>query len=67
MKASLHFTLPDDRGEFDAALLGRKALSVLWEIDQRCREIVKYGEPSDDVRHLCEAIRSTIPAELLDV
>lgn len=67
MKATLKFTLPDDQGEFDAARLGRQALSTLWEIDQRLRSLVKYGEPTPEARQLAEEIRQMIPAELLDV
>jgi len=67
MKASIHFSLPEDQGDFDAALLGRNAMSALWEIDQHCRAVVKYGEPSDEVRKLCETIRAMIPPECLEV
>lgn len=66
MKASLNFTLPDDSEEFDAALLGRKALSVLCAIDQHCRGIIKHGDPSDEVLHMCEAVREMIPSDLLE-
>lgn len=66
MKATLHFTLPDDQGDFDAALRGRDALLALWEIDQHCRGIIKHGQPSAEVRALCETIRAMIPGERLD-
>jgi len=65
MIATLRFTLPDEQGEFDAARLGGKALSTLWEIDQHCRALVEYGEPTDAERRLAEQIRAMIPAELL--
>jgi hypothetical protein len=66
MRATLTFTLPDEQGEFDAARLGSKALSTLWEIDQRCRSLLKHGEPTDEERRLAEEIRAMIPAELLE-
>jgi len=66
MKAVLEFDLPEDQGEFDAARLGREALSTLWEIDQRCRSLLKHGEPTDEERTLAEEIRAMIPAELLE-
>jgi len=66
MIATLRFTLPDEQGEFDAARLGRQALSTLWDIDQRCRAICKHGEPSDETRRLAEEIRGMIDAELLE-
>ena len=66
MKATLEFDLPDDQGEFDAARLGREALSTLWEIDQRCRSLIKHGEPTDEEKRLAEEIRAMIPGELLE-
>jgi hypothetical protein len=66
MIATLRFTLPDEQGEFDAARLGRSALSTLWDIDQRCRSLLKHGQPSDETRRLAEEIRGMIDAELLE-
>ncbi|MEI8285682.1 MAG: hypothetical protein WCG15_00135 [Actinomycetes bacterium] len=65
--ATLKFRLPDEQADFDAALLGSEAMQTLWQIDQRCRELVKYGEPSDETRRLAEELRRMIPAELLDI
>jgi hypothetical protein len=67
MKATLSYDLPDDQGEFDAAINGRKALSILWEIDQRCRSLLKHGEPTPEQAALAEEIREMIPNELLEV
>jgi hypothetical protein len=67
MKATLEFDLPDEQGEFDAARLGSKALATLWEIDQRCRALLKHGEPTPEERRLAEEIRGMIEAELLEV
>ena len=67
MKATLSYDLPDDQAEYDAARLGRQALSTLWEIDQWCRALVKHGEPTPEQRELAEGIRGMIPGELLDV
>jgi hypothetical protein len=64
--ATLRFNLPDDQGEFDAARLGSKALATLWEIDQRCRGLLKHGEPTPEAARLAEEIRAMIPGELLD-
>jgi hypothetical protein len=66
MKAILEFDLPDDQDEYDAARLGREALSTLWEIDQRCRSLLKHGEPTDEERGLAEEIRAMISGELLE-
>lgn len=67
MKATLTYRLPDDQGEFDAALAGRKAISVLWEIDQRLRRLLKHGDPTHEVGYLAEEIRGMIPSELLEM
>jgi hypothetical protein len=66
MRATLTFNLPDDQAEFDAARLGRAALSALWEIDQHCRSLLKHGEPTPEQRELAEEIRAMIEPELLE-
>jgi hypothetical protein len=67
MRVTMEFTLPDDQGDYDAARLGREALAALWEIDQRCREILKHGDPSPELREALEDIRRSIPGECLEV
>ena len=66
MKATLEFDLPDEQGEFDAARLGHKALTTLWDIDQRCRSLLKHGDPSEETARLAEEIRGMIDGELLE-
>jgi len=66
MIATLRFNLPDEQGEFDAARLGHKALTTLWDIDQRCRSLLKHGDPSDETARLAEEIRGMIDGELLE-
>lgn len=63
MRATLTYTLPDEQAEFDAAINGRKAFLALWEIDQRCRGLLKHGEPSGETRQLAEEIRQLIRDE----
>lgn len=63
--ATLTFSLPDEQSDFDAAVRGRDALLVLWDIDQRCRSILKYGEPSEETSRLAQEIRDMIPGEML--
>jgi len=62
---TIQYTLPDEQGEYDAARLGSEALSTLAQIDQHCRERLKYCEPTVDEVHALEFIRAMIPAELL--
>lgn len=66
MQAILKFHLPDDQAEFDAARLGRSALATLFDIDQHCRSLLNYGEPTPEARELAEAVRQLIPHELLE-
>jgi hypothetical protein len=66
MIVTFRFNLPEEQGEFDAARLGRSALLALWEIDQRCRGLLKHGEPSDETAALAQEIREMIPPEMLD-
>jgi hypothetical protein len=67
MKATLTYTLPKEQAAYDAARLGSEALATLWEIDQHCRSLLKYGEPTSEERVLAEQIRGMIPGELLEV
>ena len=66
-KLTLTYTLPDEQADFDAARLGRAALTTLWQIDQHCRSLVKYCEPTDAESRLAEQIRDMIPREMMDV
>ena len=58
--ATLRFRLPDEQADFDAARLGRQMVSVIWEIDQRCRSLLKHGQPSGETGQLAEEIRQMI-------
>lgn len=67
--ATLRYRLPDEEVEFRAALQGAAAKSCLWEIDQRCRSLLKHGDPSDETARLAEEIRGMIresPERLLE-
>ena len=57
---TITYTLPDEQHEYDAARLGRAACGTLWDIDQRCRSLVKHGEPSEAEERLAEEIREMI-------
>lgn len=63
---TIRYTLPDEQAEFDAARTGSAARAVLWEIDQHCRNLLKYGEPTKEQTELAERIREMIPADLLE-
>ena len=58
--ATIRYRLPEEQAEFDAACLGSKMAAVIWEIDQRCRSLLKHGEPSGETRELAEELRQMI-------
>ena len=58
--ATLTYDLPDEQGEFDAAREGQAARSLIWDIDQYLRGIVKHGDPNRFRRELAEEIRGMI-------
>jgi hypothetical protein len=60
MKATLRFDLPDEQADYDAARLGRQMVATLWEIDQRCRSLLKHGDPSEETARLAEEIRQML-------
>ena len=57
---TLTFTLPDEQAEYDAARTGAEARSVLREIDEHCRSLLKYGDPSAEAGQLAFEIRGMI-------
>lgn len=63
---TLRYRLPDEQAEYDAARQGAEAKSVLWDIDQRLRSLLKHGEPGREAARLAEEIREMIPGEMLD-
>jgi len=63
---TVRYRLPEEQGDYEAARLGRQAISALWEIDQHCRSLIKHGEPSEETRELAEEIRRLIPPDCLE-
>jgi hypothetical protein len=66
-KAVLAFELPDEENEFNRARLGSQAIVALWDIDQRCRSILKHGDPGPELRGTLEIIRAMIPPEMMEL
>ena len=58
--ATLRYRLPDEQADYDAARLGRKMVTTIWEIDQGLRSLLKHGEPSEETAKLAEEIREMI-------
>ena len=54
-KATLSFDLPEEQSEFTAAIEGQAARSLIWDIDQHCRGLIKHGDLPEEIdRHLQE-------------
>lgn len=66
-KVTLTFDLPEDRSEMHAALFGQDALLALWDIDNKCRGLLKHGDLSEDAAQVVEDIRQLVPTNLLDL
>jgi len=65
MKAILEFNLPEDRHEHQRAIHSMEAFSVMHDIDQHLRSVVKHGEGKyKSVEDLAINIRNQL-AEIL--
>jgi len=65
-RVTLTFDLPEEAAEFRMAIEAAEYQSALEDIERLCRNVRKYGEPSDDVRAVLEQVRSLIPATLYE-
>lgn len=64
MIATLRFKLPDDMDDFQVANNGFKWRLIVWELNQRLRDKMKYHDLKENEYEICEDIRNYI-AELL--
>lgn len=60
MRATLSFNLPDESDEFDAAIQGHEALTLLWSIRRHCRSVLDDCEPDASEERLAEEICAMI-------
>ena len=63
MRAILVYRLPEEQDAYDAAMQGRAAQALIWDIDQRLRSVLKHGDPSEETAALCEELRQMIREE----
>lgn len=64
MIANLRFNLPEEEYDFRAAIAAREALRALAEIDEFCRQKLKYTETSESEACSLRDIRGMIPPEI---
>lgn len=60
MRATLSFTLPDECDDFDAAIQGQEAMSVIDQIYSHCRSVVKHCDPDEEELRLAGEIMGII-------
>jgi len=64
MKAILEFNLPEDSTEHTHAINGGLYHSILWGLDQYCRNKIKYSELSEEVHDSYQNIRDQISSSM---
>ena len=64
--ATITFNLPEEHSEYRDCMNASKMYCILWDIDQHCRDILKYGHQYKSVEDLAEYIRSEIPYVLFE-
>ena len=61
MKATIEFTLPEEQEEYEIYNNARNYYAQLWDIDQYCRSVVKYGVDANlSVSEVAEKVREMI-------
>jgi hypothetical protein len=60
MRAILEFNLPEDDNEWEMASHSSDAYAVIWDFDNRLREIVKYEDHSADVSKMVQKLREEL-------
>jgi hypothetical protein len=59
MKATLEFSLPEDKNEYLRAVYAAEAWSTLYDIDNMLRNMLKYGNDEyKTVEELANAVRA---------
>jgi hypothetical protein len=66
MKATLLFNLPEEQQEFRLANEAADWHSVVWEVDQKLRQHLKYGHEFKSVGEALEQIREFFYEEITD-
>lgn len=56
-KATIQFNLPEEQGEFDAAISAERMKSMLWDFSQQLRSWRKYHNDFTDADDALDKIR----------
>ena len=61
MKAKLTFNLPEDQEQFNAATKAMEWALLVWDLDQQCRDWVKYDNHNfKDIQETLQGVRRII-------
>jgi hypothetical protein len=66
MTATLTFTLPEEAEEFRLASNAGALAAALQTIDQELRQLIKYGDISEELSARLTDIRLAIPRSILE-
>jgi hypothetical protein len=58
--ATLKFKLPDEEYEYKRAMMGSAAMTLLWDIDQHLRGLIKHGTISGETKEELQRVRDMI-------
>jgi len=67
MKAKLTFNLPEDQGQFNAATKAMEWALLVWDLDQQCRDWVKYDNHNfKDIQETLQGVRRIIYEAMIE-
>ena len=66
MKATLSFSLPDEREEHETAVHAMDYRAVLGEVDNKLRDCLKYGHTYKSIEEAFDGIRQLLLTEMAE-
>ena len=63
MKATLEFNLPTDQSKFNMACDSDQYWGILWDIDNKLRNLLKHDTPTPEEEKLADEIRGMITVD----
>ena len=67
MKAKLTFNLPEDQEQFNAATKAMEWALLVWDLDQQCRDWVKYDNHNfKDIQETLQGVRRIIYEAMIE-
>jgi hypothetical protein len=67
MKAKLEFNLPEDQDEFNTTTKAMEWALLVWDIDQQCRDWVKYDNHNfKDTQETLQGVRRIIYEAMIE-